>query len=206
MNEQVMVVERAVLEPYLVERGLMRERIDEVFDAIAEKHFFIDRATAETSPQYKQVIPYILIRYDDSWFLLQRTQKQTEVRLHDKLSLGIGGHINPETPDILDGLRKELDEEVEIGGDYDLTFVGILNDDTTDVGRVHLGVVYVLDTHERDVHVVETEKMSGRWVPREDLARHRDAMESWSQIAFDAIDHFPAKNTGSPDALSTVEP
>lgn len=186
-NEQVMVVERETLAEFLIEQGLMQERADEILDAITDRHFFLDRPTAETSPQYKQIIPYVLIRNGDAYFLLQRTPKQTEARLHHKLSLGIGGHINPDTPDLFDGLQKELEEEVEVVGDYDLTFVGILNDDTTDVGRVHLGAVYVLDAHDGKVNVRETEKMSGRWVARDDLAAHRDAMESWSQIVYDAI-------------------
>jgi predicted NUDIX family phosphoesterase len=185
-NEQVMVVERETLAEFLIESGLVQERTDEILDAITDRHFFLDRPTAETSPQYKQIIPYVLIRHGDAYFLLQRTPKQTEARLHHKLSLGIGGHINPDTPDLFDGLQKELEEEVEVVGDYDLTFVGILNDDTTDVGRVHLGAVYVLDAHDGNVHVRETEKMSGRWVARGELAAHREAMESWSQIVYDA--------------------
>ena len=185
-NEQVMVVERVTLEGFLIEYGLVQEHTDEILDVITEQHFFIDRPTAEISPQYKQIIPYVLIRHDDAYFLLQRTPKQTEARLHHKLSLGIGGHINPDTPDLFDGLQKELEEEVEVVGDYDLTFVGILNDDTTDVGRVHLGAVYVLDAHEGGVNVRETHKMSGRWVPRSELGEHREAMESWSQIVYDA--------------------
>jgi predicted NUDIX family phosphoesterase len=184
--EQVMVVERETIAPFLVEYGLVKEGADEILDAIGDRHFFLDRPTAEQSPQYKQIIPYVLIRHDQSYFLLQRTQKQTESRLHHKLSLGIGGHINPDTPDLLDGLQKELEEEVEVVGDYDLTFIAILNDDTTDVGRVHLGAVYVLDAHEGIVHVRETEKMSGRWASRDELPQHRDAMESWSQIVYDA--------------------
>lgn len=185
-SEQVMVVERETLAEFLIECGLVQERTDEILDAITDRHFFLDRPTAEISPQYKQIIPYVLIRHGDAYFLLQRTPKQTEARLHHKLSLGIGGHINPDTPDLFDGLQKELEEEVEVVGDYDLTFVGILNDDTTDVGRVHLGAVYVLDAHDGNVNVRETEKMSGRWVARNDLAAHRDAMESWSQIVYDA--------------------
>jgi predicted NUDIX family phosphoesterase len=187
MTEQVMVVERAALEAYLVERGLVRERTDEMFDVIVENHFFVDRPEAEHSPQYKQIIPYVLIRHDGSWYLLQRTKNQTEARLHHKLSLGIGGHINPDTPDILDGLQKELEEEVNVAGDYDLTFVGILNDDTTEVGQVHLGAVYVLDAHDANVTVRETDKMEGRWVSQSDLAQHREAMETWSQIVYDAF-------------------
>jgi predicted NUDIX family phosphoesterase len=187
MTEQVMVVEREALGRFLVMRGLVQEGVDEVLDVITERHFFIDRPTAEISPQYKQIIPYVLVRHQDSYFLLQRTQKQTESRLHHKLSLGIGGHINPDTPELFDGLRKELEEELHVAGDYDLTFVGILNDDTTDVGRVHLGAVYVLDAHDDDVKVRETEKMTGRWVPRAELAEHREAMETWSQIVYDAV-------------------
>ncbi|HEX8408554.1 MAG TPA: NUDIX domain-containing protein [Thermoanaerobaculia bacterium] len=187
MTEQVMVVERDKIAPYLVERGLVREQLDEILDAIHDGHFFLDRPTAEISPRYKQIIPYVIIRHGQSYFLLQRTQKQTEARLHHKLSLGIGGHINPDTPDLLDGLHKELEEEVHVAGDYDLTFAGILNDDTTEVGTVHLGAVYVLEAHDPDVTVRETEKMSGRWAGLEELARVRGEMETWSQIVYDSL-------------------
>lgn len=196
--EQVMVVERERLAPFLVERGLVRERLDEALDAILDGHFFLDRPTAEVSPQYKQIIPYVLIRHDDSYYLLQRTRKQTEARLHHKLSLGVGGHINPDTPpDLLDGLihglMKELEEEVHVAGDYDLTFVGILNDDTTEVGSVHLGAVYVLDAHDANVTVRETEKMTGRWVPLAELSSLREQMETWSQIVYDELSRVRVK-------------
>lgn len=187
MTEQVMVVERDKIAQYLVERGLVREQLDEILDAIYDGHFFLDRPTAEISPQYKQIIPYVIIRHADSFFLLQRTQKQTEARLHHKLSLGIGGHINPDTPDLLDGLHKELEEEVNVAGDYDLTFAGILNDDTTEVGTVHLGAVYVLEAHDRDVTVRETEKMTGRWVEAAELPALREQLETWSQIVYDEL-------------------
>ena len=185
MTEQVMVVERERLEAYLVEYGLVRDRLDEILETILDGHFFIDRPTAEVSPQYKQIIPYVVIRHRDTYFLLQRTQKQTEARLHHKLSLGVGGHINPDTPELLDGLLKELEEEVHVAGDYDLTFAGILNDDTTDVGRVHLGAVFVLEAHNDDVRVRETEKMTGRWANLEELNSVREWMETWSQIVYD---------------------
>lgn len=187
MTEQVMVVEREKIAPYLVERGLVREHLDEILDAIYDGHFFLDRPTAEISPQYKQIIPYVIVRHAGSFFLLQRTQKQTEARLHHKLSLGIGGHINPDTPDLLDGLHKELEEEVNVAGDYDLTFAGILNDDTTEVGTVHLGAVYVLEAHDRDVTVRETEKMTGRWVDVAELPALREQLETWSQIVYDEL-------------------
>ena len=185
MSEQVMVVAREDIAAFLVERGVVREHLDEILDVINERHFFIDRPTAEVSPQYKQIIPYVVIRHGDAFFLLQRTPKQTEARLHHKLSIGVGGHINPDTPELLDGLEKELEEEVEVTGDYDLTFAGILNDDSTEVGSVHLGAVFVLDAHDDRVHVRETEKMTGRWVGRDELAPLREQMESWSEIVYD---------------------
>jgi predicted NUDIX family phosphoesterase len=189
MTEQVMVVERSELARFIREHtfDLIRHDLDEILEVIADKHFFIDRPTAEQSPQYKQIIPYVIIRNGDFYFLLQRTSKQTESRLHHKLSLGIGGHINPDSPTIVDGLQKELEEEVGVEGDYDVTFAGILNDDTTDVGRVHLGAVYVLDATTRDVTIRETDKMTGSWVARAELAAMRERMETWSQIVYDGL-------------------
>ena len=189
MTEQVMVVRREDLAAHLGTRefGMIRENTDEVFSIIESKHFFIDRPVAEESPQFKQIIPYVAIRNEGAWFLLRRLKKQTEARLHEKLSLGIGGHINPDTPTLLGGLQKELEEEVHVAQPYELQFVGILNDDTTDVGRVHLGAVYLLDASSRDVTVRETEKMAGEWVAEEDLAAVRDRMETWSQIVLDEV-------------------
>jgi len=191
MTEQVMVVERERLAPFLVERGLVRERLDEILDVITGAHFFLDRPTAEVSPQYKQIIPYVIVRHGERTFLLQRTQKQTEARLHDKLSIGVGGHINPDTPDLLDGLHKELEEEVHVAGDYDLTFAGILNDDTTEVGSVHLGAVFVLNAHDENVTVRETEKMTGRWADVAELQARRAGLETWSEIVFAAVIQRP---------------
>jgi predicted NUDIX family phosphoesterase len=185
--EQVMVVPTEKLAAFLVPRGLVRDRTDEILEIILDEHFFIDRPVAEESPRFKQIIPYVVIRHGEHLFLLQRTKKQTESRLHLKYSIGIGGHINPDTPDILDGLQKELEEEVGVEGDYDLTFTGILIDTSTEVGNVHLGVVYLLDSATGDVTVRETEKMTGRWATRDEVAEVYDGLESWSQLVFDAV-------------------
>lgn len=182
-----MVVPRADLHPHIGGRDydLIVDDTAAILTLIETRHLFLPRPVAEVSPDYKQIIPYVAMRHGDDWFLLRRTPKQTEARLHDKLSLGIGGHINPDTPTLLGGLRKELDEEVEIHSPYALRFVGILNDDTTDVGRVHLGAVYLLEAASPQIAVRETEKMSGSWVPRAQLDASRAAMESWSQIVYD---------------------
>ncbi len=184
MNEDVMVLKRETLAPFIEDHPYDLIRAD-ILGLFESEHFFIPRATAEVSPEFKQIIPYVVIRHAGSYFLLKRLAKQTEARLHHKLSLGIGGHINPDTPTILGGLRKELEEEVHVDCAYELQFVGILNDDTTDVGRVHLGAVYELIAEQPAVTVRETEKMTGEWTARAALAPMREAMETWSQLVYD---------------------
>jgi predicted NUDIX family phosphoesterase len=188
MNEDVMVVNTSDLVPHIAGRAfdVIRENSGAILELIASKHFFIPRPKAEVSPQYRQVIPYVVITHRDDVFTLRRTKKQHEARLHDKISIGIGGHINP-GHDVMAGLRKELEEEVAVEEPFTLDFVGILNDESTEVSRVHLGAVYLLQASSANVHVRETEKMTGSWNSRRDLASMRDAMESWSQIVFDQV-------------------
>ena len=184
VSEQVMVVATDVLRPYLT-ANFIRDAAP-LLDLAAQHHTFIDRPLAERSPEWRQIIPYVVIRNAADVFGVTRTAKQTEERLHHKVSIGIGGHINPGHT-ILEGLKKELDEEVRIGGDYDLRLAGVINDESTEVGRVHLGACYVLDARTRDVAVVETEKMHGEWMTPAQLAAARAAMETWSQIVYDEL-------------------
>lgn len=188
MNEEVMVVRTEDLRPFLDGRpfDLIREETAAILQLIERAHFFIARAEAEVSPQYRQIIPYVVARHAGDVFVLTRTAKQNEARLHHKISIGIGGHINP-GHDLPGGLRKELEEEVFVDTPYELRFAGIINDESTDVGRVHLGAVYELFASTPAVRVRETEKMTGEWRPRAALGALRDAMETWSQIAYDAL-------------------
>jgi predicted NUDIX family phosphoesterase len=188
MNEEVMVVETSALAPHFRGRAfdLIRDDAAAILDVIASQHFFVPRADAEVQPKWRQIIPYVVITHGDDVFTLRRLRKQTEARLHDKVSIGIGGHVNP-GHDVLAGLRKELDEEVSIDDAYELEFAGILNDESTEVSRVHLGAVYVLRASTANVRVRETEKMTGSFVPRSELAAMREAMETWSQVVFAAL-------------------
>jgi len=183
MSEQVMVVRTVDLQPYLTGR-LIRDHARPILDLISTKHFFLDRPIAEVSPEFRQIIPYVLIRNSGHYFVLKRTTQQTESRLHHKLSLGIGGHVNP-GHSLLEGLRKELDEEVDIRANYEMEFIGMINDDSTDVGRVHLGAAYVLDAGSKEVAVKERDKMIGEWMPRSVIYKFRAELESWSQIVYD---------------------
>jgi len=152
----------------------------------------MDRAQAETDPTYKQIIPYAVVRHFDSYFLLQRKNTQSEQRLHHKFSIGVGGHINPSEVaignDVIeDGLSREINEELRIASGYHERLIGLINDDTTDVGRVHLGVLYEVDSLSFDVHVRETDKMHGTWALIERLRESYEALETWSQIVYDSF-------------------
>ncbi|HEY2094190.1 MAG TPA: NUDIX domain-containing protein [Thermoanaerobaculia bacterium] len=188
MNEEVMVVETAQLVPLFRGRAfdLIRDDAPAILELIKGRHFFVARADAEVEPKWRQIIPYVVVMHGNDVFTLRRLRKQTEVRLHDKVSIGIGGHINP-GHDVLAGLQKELDEEIAIDDLYELEFAGILNDESTEVSRVHLGAVYVLRASSANVRVRETEKMTGSFVARRELASMRDAMETWSQVVYDSL-------------------
>jgi predicted NUDIX family phosphoesterase len=180
-----MVVATEKLRPFFTET-LIRHDTEAILELMAREHTFIERAVAEVSEEWRQIIPYVVIRHADEVFVLERTSKQTEARLHHKLSIGIGGHINP-GHDLHAGLKKELEEEVHVADAYALTFAGILNDESTEVGRVHLGAVFLLDASTPSVTVLETEKMRGSWRARTALAEARGAMETWSQIVYDEL-------------------
>ena len=172
--------------------------------------FFVDRPEAESNPAWKQLIPYCVLRRPGEVFCVQRKKAQTEARLHDLLSIGIGGHVNPQScaPEqdgaafLSAALQQELDEEMWIesaAGPHaepvpTPRLLGMLNDDATEVGRVHAGLVYALDfgapsAQAPDVRVREVSKMAGGFRHLADLeSLWQDAarFESWSRILFQA--------------------
>ena len=159
-------------------------------DKILNNQIFMQRDAAEYDFEHKQVIPYVIVRNDQNYLLLKRTANQTEKRLHHKYSLGIGGHINPE-PDsgrdniILSGLYRELNEEVMIHDHNGLHFIGIINDESNSVSRVHLGMLYVLETLSPEYKVLETDNMTAGWISSGKLKEYYNEMETWSQIVYD---------------------
>ncbi len=165
----------------------------EALKAMSGSYRFVERDDAENDPSLKQIIPYVIIRYGTSVLLMRRLHSQSESRLWDKLSLGIGGHVNPEdgSADFFDtflsGMERELHEELYISNKYACRLVGCINDDTTDVGRVHFGIVFQAIFSNNSARIRETSKMTGEFIEIKELASIRPQMESWSQIVFD---HF----------------
>ncbi len=124
----------------------------ELRQAVAEHGRYLDRPVAEESPEWKQVIPYVVVRDGELTFLMERTSAGGDPRLHRKASIGVGGHLNPvdagEDP-LQGGLRREWAEELEADWEPEFHLLGLLNDDTNPVGSVHLGVVFQVDAAGR---------------------------------------------------------
>lgn len=187
-NEQVFSVPTALLSPYLIRRGLITEKTEEILDIIMKEHVFLPREAAERDPAYRQIIPYIAIIRGDEVFSTRRLKQSGEARLHGRISLGIGGHISEEADGdggdvLMRGLVRELEEEVFVENlsMNSLRFRGFINDDSNDVGRVHLGLFCTLEA-TAGVEVRETDKLLGAWLKRAELSGLAADMETWSSL------------------------
>ena len=189
--ENVLTVKRELIAAYIPQKGITIENCDKMVDIILSNYEFLPRPDAENDPSHKQIIPYVTICRGDEVFVTRRLKKGGESRLHGLLSIGIGGHVNPETDgngdDVLKrGMKRELDEEVSIESMGKMTPHGIINDDTTEVGSVHLGLFFTLEV-SGEVAVRETEKLEGFWVKRSELPELSEQMETWSQFVTQAL-------------------
>ncbi len=196
---------------YVVKRGDLFERrfphglevlddagMADVLARIRSRGFFVERRHAETDATMKQVIPYCVVARGGDVFLTRRTNKGGDARLFGKRSIGVGGHVNPVDgaavvgADVLGpALRREVEEELAIDGPWTVRAVGFLNDDSTDVGSVHFGLVHVVRV-EGDVRVRETDNLVGGFTSAAELARlcrdERATFETWSALLVDRLD------------------
>jgi predicted NUDIX family phosphoesterase len=161
----------------------------EAFTATVARHGrFGPRREMEADPGFKQIIPYLVLRDGDRYFLMRRTRAGGDVRLHDLWSIGVGGHLNPGDEDLDGGLRREWSEELVADFVPEFRFVGLLNDDTTPVGEVHLGAVFVADAAGRAVSIRETDKLSGTFATRAEVAAVVSNLETWSSLVFEHLE------------------
>lgn len=181
------------LVPYK-RKGLIRGN-SEALKKIVQNGLFLMRSELEEDPSFKQIIPYAILTNKDSFYLFRRTSGQTEKRLHNKFTLGVGGHMNPDISVkskeqyIFDELNRELNEEVKLLKGClieDIEFIGFINDDTIPVGRVHIGLLYNIHLSNKDVNINEKEKMTAEWIYKSNLADFYGEMETWTKIAFDS--------------------
>src|SRR5205807_7081839 len=160
-------------------------------------NFLIRRAEAESNPAYKQIIPYALIVFQDTVLHYVRGKKAGEQRLVAKGSIGIGGHMNQEDESLFNyaideaayraGVEREVEEEIRIDSPFEDRIVALLNDDTTEVGQVHLGIVHVFRLAEPKVQKREAMITNVAFLHREELLALRDNLETWSQLCVDSL-------------------
>ena len=172
------------------EKGVIKALDVDIMDKLLLHGVFRPRNILEEDPSYKQIIPYAVICYGNEVYMFRRLNKQTEARLHNKCSLGVGGHMNPYGDKIdIDYLHHELEremhEEVKLGEGceiVDMKPVSFINDDLSEVGKVHLGVLYHITVSNNHIEINETEKMTGEWVAISNLTKYYSNMETWSQL------------------------
>jgi predicted NUDIX family phosphoesterase len=198
-DEQVLVVPRSLFERAGAFQGFSG-------DTAAYLPLLLDpantswrpRATVEEDPSFKQLIPYCVLAWRDAdgrphYFAYTRGGGQSEARLRAKRSVGIGGHISSTDGEHGDdtsydaGMRRELAEEIAIGGGWTSRCLGLINDDSNPVGQVHLGIVHLLELERPEVASRESELVECGFAPLDDLLGDRDRFETWSQIALDAL-------------------
>lgn len=176
------------------ESGIEIERIISRYGEYLERY---GENGIESNPNYQQIIPYVLIRFKNTFFMYERLKGGTETRLHNLRSVGVGGHIDPgdfgnET--LMQALKREFFEEVTYRGRFEPRVAGFINEKGSGSGRdvqdVHFGVVFIVDADNTEVDINPKEKHSNRkvgFLTREELAAHYWQMEGWSRIVYDSL-------------------
>jgi predicted NUDIX family phosphoesterase len=198
-EENILVIKRSLFDQLGSFQRLNFEP-RKYLDAILSRgnNFFLPRRQAENDPMHKQIIPYALIAFGNSVLYYVRGKKAGEQRLVAKGSIGIGGHMNEgdESLFALDeaayrvGVEREVGEEIKINTKFDDRIVALLNDDTTEVGQVHLGIVHVFKLTEPKVEKREAMITNLAFLTKAELVARRESLESWSQICVDSLERL----------------
>jgi predicted NUDIX family phosphoesterase len=200
-DEKVLVFPRSIFEQLGAFQGFNAD-VNRYLTTILDikNNSFMPRALAETNPDFKQIIPYVVITDGKSVLHYVRGKRAGEQRLVAKGSIGIGGHINNEDHSLSlfafafgmqafqEAVKREVCEELAIQGPFDAKPVGLINDDSTEVGRVHFGIVHVLFHAPEQVKKNEQVITQVEFILIEELKKRREQMESWSQLCLDNLD------------------
>jgi len=208
-DEQVLVVERRVLEQVGMFQGLVFD-VERYLDALFQPGVprFMARCQAEADPSYKQLIPYVLMTCGGKFLNYVRGKRAGETRLVGHRSIGIGGHINP-VDDMplfsadfreayLAAVEREVSEEVSVEASHVDRVVALLNDDSTEVGQVHLGIVHCWTLGSAAVGKKEQMMTQMAFMRPAELREVRDSMETWSQLCLDSLDQLMGQQESSP--------
>jgi predicted NUDIX family phosphoesterase len=198
-DENILVIKRSLFDELGSFHGLSFEP-RKYLGAILSRgnNFFLPRAKAENDPSHKQIIPYVLLTCGDKVLHYVRGKKAGEQRLVAKGSIGIGGHMNDTDESLFAwdeaayraGVEREVNEEIKIDSAFEDRIVALLNDDTNEVGKVHLGVVHVFQLAEPKVEKGEAMITSLAFLTKDELVARRDSLETWSQLCLDSLDRL----------------
>ena len=187
--ESILVVKRTDICSEKLWTGVKKTDLSAEMIAIEKNKIFMPRPDAENDPRFKQIIPYLIFTHNDKYFLMQRQAHATEQRLASKYTLGIGGHLREEDMEgttIFDWALREFHEEVAYNGTITVTPLGVINDDSTEVGKVHIGFAFLL-TGSSDQISVKSELKSGKLVTLEECYEYYQNLETWSQMVYGLI-------------------
>lgn len=200
-DEQILVVKREFFDALGSFQGLSAAVGDYLPRFLEpENNFFVPRGPAEDDPSLKQIIPYAVFLHGGKILHYTRGAKSGEKRLVAMASIGIGGHINDtdeRVPHFNESIyhsavRREIGEELRLGGGFAERAVALINDDSTEVGSVHLGVVHLVELENGDVRPGEAAIAELGFATREELLARRESFETWSQIVLDALPELMA--------------
>jgi predicted NUDIX family phosphoesterase len=195
-QENVLVIKRSLFDRLGAFQGLNFEPERYLGTLLSRgNNFFLSRTAAEVDPDYKQIIPYAILAHGDRVLYYVRGKKAGEQRLVAKGSIGIGGHLNDRDESLFAwdeeayraGVEREVNEEIRIGTAFDDRIVALLNDDSTEVGRVHLGVVHVFKLDQPKVDKREAMITNLEFLTQDELRSRRDSLETWSQLCVDEL-------------------
>ena len=198
-GENVLVIRRNLFEQLGSFQGLNFEPENYLNLLLScGNNFFFPRAQAENDPAYKQIIPYVLLAFQDRVLHYVRGKKAGEQRLVAKGSIGIGGHMNESDESLFAwdeqayraGVEREVNEEIKIDTQFQDGIVALLNDDTTEVGRVHLGIVHVFRLAQQKVEKREAMITNLAFLTKAELLNRRESLETWSQICVDSLERL----------------
>ncbi len=197
-EEHVLVIPAALIDSIGAFNGFESD-VDRYLDKIlqSDQLSFQPRSRMETDPSYKQLIPYVVLQWNDPHgrpqvFAYTRGGGGGETRLHAKRSIGIGGHISREdagdgNDPYVAGMHRELFEEVRLDSQYSERCEGLIYDPSNEVGQVHLGVVHRLVLQSPQVVSNEDDLADGGFVPVNELKQQFDRLETWSQLALESL-------------------
>ncbi|MGB0153602.1 MAG: hypothetical protein ACPGFB_06180 [Verrucomicrobiales bacterium] len=195
-DENVLVISRELFDQLGVFQGISLEPekyLPSMLDPA--NNYFLKRDLAEEDPSHKQIIPYAIFRHGDKFLHYVRGGGSGEKRLASKGSIGIGGHINDidyaasslDQDTYTTGVNREIDEELNLSGDHTQEILGLINDDSNEVGQVHLGVVHLFTLESDQVTAGEDNIVDLQFLSLEQLEKKHDELETWSQICVQGL-------------------